>query len=167
MVAPLQIGGGITIEGGITIGTAPSFTLTSADFTGFGAGGGVTPNGTAGFTTDGLQPAGKELYDASTFTSGFASVLAAFYADNGLSTDYTGYIYSVAWGPGSTPGSTIAILGTDGTSQLLISPVSTANNDWQTPGTDPYALQSAAGTYNFPATFTLYLPVIHDLNNWC
>jgi hypothetical protein len=166
MVSPLQIGGGITIEGGITIGTAPSFTLTSADFTGFGGGSGVTTNGTAGFTTNGVNSAGQELYAADTFTSGFASVLAAFYATNSLATDYTGYIYSVTWGPGSTPGSSIVLIGTD-TSQLLISPVSTANNDWQTPGTDPYALQSAAGTYNFPATFTLYQPVIHDLNNWC
>ena len=57
---------------------------------------------------------------------------------------------------------------------LDIGPVSTATNNWQTGGQDiynsgsnPAGLLSAQGTYNFPATFTLYQPVIQNNASWC
>jgi hypothetical protein len=47
-------------------------------------------------------------------------------------------------------------------------PVYTGDDNWKTPGVDIYNdLASAAGTYSFPATFTLIKPDIEDQNNWC
>jgi len=54
--------------------------------------------------------------------------------------------------------------------EIFMSPIDLSHNDWmtnQTYGTDP-TNPSLMGTFNFPATFTPYFPVIESNDNyWC
>jgi len=144
----------------------PSFSLASTEFTTFGSGGGVTPNGTLGFTTDGLQSAAAELYAPNTFVGTKLTDIQTFFTDNGLLTNSTGYIFNVTWGAGSSISRGKVLLATSGT-ELLIAPIYTGNNNWQTPGQNNNTIQSVAGTFNFPATFSLYSPTTAQGAQWC
>ena len=66
MVAPLQIGGGITFEGGISVGanaiTSTSFTISPSDFTNAGNGQSITVNTPTGFTNNGTRGPGVNCY---------------------------------------------------------------------------------------------------------
>ena len=92
-----------------------------------------------------------------------------YWIRNNLLADQSSYVFNASWG--GTPGSDKVLLsyfyGSPQNCGIIVAPIDTSTNLWQTPGTDPNNLQSAAGTYNWPATFELYLPVIHDGNNWC
>jgi len=144
----------------------PSFTLSSTDFIDFGYGGGVTPNGTLGFTTDGLYDAGTSVYNAYNFVGDKNTEINAFFNNNGLLTNGTGYIFDVTWGAGSSISPGKVLMGFNGT-YLLIAPINTGNNDWQTPGQSNFDIESIAGTFNFTAAFTLYSPITAQGNSWC
>ena len=183
MSAGIQIGGGITLEGGLNIGNAPSFSLNSSDFTTSYSGGGTTPNTPTGFTNNGTQGPGYNFYGPNLGALNGApspaklNELIAYWAANGLTVNTSSYIFNVIWGPGSSPQSdkVVMTLYPDANYGVLdIGPVSTATNNWQTGGQDiynsgsnPAGLLSAQGTYNFPATFTLYQPVIQNNASWC
>jgi len=155
----------LTIES-LTESGCTSFTLSSTDFTDWGDGAGVTPNGTLGFTTDGLYDAGTSVYNAYNFVGNKGTIINAFFNGNGLLTNGTGYIFDVTWGVGSSISSGKVLMGFYGTG-FHISPINTGNNNWQTPGQGNYNIESIAGTFNFTATFTLYSPTTEQNNSWC
>lgn len=148
-----------------TIPIAPSFTISSSDFTTFGYGGGVTPNGTLGFTTSAAYSAGQELY-SPYFTGAKLAEIQAFFDDNGLLTNGTAYIFDATWGAGSSISTGKVIIGFTSV-YTYIAPIDTSNNNWQTPGQNNFDIASVAGTFNFPATFSLYSPLTAQGTGWC
>ena len=187
MTAPITIEAGIEIGPGINIGDFPvgtlSFTLSPSDFTNAGNGGGITANTPTGFTNNGTTGPGNNYY--GPYLGAFIGApspaklneLIAFWAANGLATNSASYIFTATWDASSSPQSTkvVLTLNDDPNYGLLdIGTVTTATNAWQTGGQDiynssgnPAGLISAQGTYNFPATFTLYSPLITNNSNWC
>lgn len=142
------------------------FTISSTDFSSFGYGGGVAPIGTSGFTTDGLQSAGISLYSLSNFVGGKDTEIQTYFTDNSLLTSFNAYIFNATWGPGSSTSSNKVIIGFNGT-YLYIAPIYTGDNNWQTPGQNNSSIDSVAGTWKFPATFSLYIPTTQQGNDWC
>lgn len=152
-----------------TTAALPSFSLASTEFTNFGYGG-VTPDGLLGWTGTGAQPVGRELYQAYNFVGSKATDIQTFFTDNGLLTDNTSYIFNVTWGAGSSITSGKVMLAFNSSAQyLFISAVYTGDNNWETPGQDILngGPMATAGTFNFPATFSLYTPTIANSANWC
>ena len=183
MSVNLTLGSGLTIGKGITFGAGTggaSFTLSPSDFTNAGNGAGITTNTPTGFTNNGSNGPGENYYSVCLGALNGApsptklNELIAFWAANGLLSDGSAsYIFTVTWDPGSSPQSdkvVLALYSDPNYANLNIGTVSTATNDWQTGGQDIYnngVLFSAQGTYNFPATFTLYRPLITNDSNWC
>jgi hypothetical protein len=147
----------------------PSFTLSSTEFTTFGYAG-ITPNGLLGWTGTGTQTVGREFYEAYTFVGSKAADIQTFFTDNGLLTNRTAYIFNVIWGAGSSITSGKVMLGFESVGQyLFMSAVYTGDNNWQTPGQEIIngGPMATAGTFNLPATFTLYSPTIANSTSWC
>jgi hypothetical protein len=150
-------------------GTA-SFTITTADIASLlGNGAGITTNGLLGYTSAGNDNIIFQLVNYA-LTSQKLSEITNIFTANGLGTNYDGYIFNVTWGAGSSISSGLVRIGlSSNNNQFLISAVDTAYNDWYTnnnPG-NPVNL-SLAGSFYFPATFTLYTPVISSESNyWC
>ena len=155
------------LETSISFQPVSSFTLASTEFEVLG-GGNTTRNGLLGWTGTGTHPVGAELVNVNTFVGSKLTDIQTFFSDNGLLTDGTAYIFNVTWGAGSSISSGKVMLGCV-LSQLLISAVYTGDNNWQIPGQDIYSggPMAAAGTFNFPATFSLYTPTISNPSNWC
>jgi hypothetical protein len=173
---------GITVESGVTI-TSPGFTLSPSDFGSYYSGS-VTVNGTTGFTNnDGTHGPGWSFYGPllGTTQGGNPTKIQEIYnywVNNGLlfSSSGASYIFNASWGPGSSPTSDKVVMSLYvpnhpvlDNAVLDIGPVYTGNNNWQTGGQDIYnaTLKAATGTYNLPATFTLYSPKTQDNSNWC
>lgn len=178
----ILIESGITIGGGISIGSETvSFTLNSSDFAQIYYNSGyITPISTnLGFAAGGVTGPGMAIYVAR-LDSGIggnpvkSAEIAAYWTAQGWSLgDGTARIFDVTWGAGSSQPTGKVVLGyyyTNAAScQLNMGTVYTGDNAWQTPGQDifngpPYI---EAGTFLFPATFTVYTPVIADNSNWC
>lgn len=179
MVAPLQIGSGITIGGGINIGQFPlGFTIASADIayinTGYGCEGDTT-----GFNISGDFGSTQALYYTSFSASGGGNAaksaeILAYWNANGLNVNGGTYMFDVQWGPGTSTNTArnVVLLRFDYSSVdstgLNIGTVDTNNVGWDTPGQDPYsAIRAANGSFYLPATFTLIQPTIEDANDWC
>lgn len=173
-------GPGITIDAGITAVSLTGFTISPSDFTQAGWGAGIVANTPTGFTNNGTNGPGENVYAPSLGALNGApspaklNELIAFWAANGLvSNGSNSYIFNVAWGPGSSPQSDKVVLSLyedPNYASLNIGTVSTATDAWQTGGQDIYnngVLFSAQGTYNFPATFSLYQPLITNNASWC
>lgn len=156
-----------------------SFTISSSDFTNYGYGYHVTPNGTTGFTNAGGEGPGNNCYNPNLGGANGGNVAKAtelinFWNNNGLTINNNSYVFNVNW-TGGSPTSDKVVLSLYQYSGLdyvyvNIGTVYTGDNVWQTPGQDIFnsALKSAPGTYNFPATFTLYGPtIIQDNASWC
>ena len=182
----IEIGGGITFGGAISISPSipTTFTISPSDFTNAYNGGGVTANTPTGFDNNGTQGPGYNFYGPNLGALLGApspdklNELIAYWAANGLVNDGSAsYIFNVTWDSSSSPQSDKVVLtlypdpnyGT-----LDIGTVVNTNSNWQTGGQDiynsggnPAGLLSAQGTYNFPATFTLYQPTIQNSSNWC
>jgi hypothetical protein len=187
MVAGINIGGSIQIGGGIGIGQYPlgtlSFTISPSDFANAGNGQSITVNTPTGFTNNGTQGPGENYYAPmlgaliGAPSPAKLDELRAFWAANGLATNSASYIFTATWDASSSPQSTKVVLTLNDDpsyGSLDIGTVSTGTNAWQTGGQDiynssgnPAGLISAQGTYNFPATFTLYSPLITNDSNWC
>ena len=174
----LTIGNGITFGAG-TGGGGTSFTLSPSDFANAGNGQNIVTNTPTGFTNNGTNGPGENYYGPflGALNGGISPAkldeLRAFWVANGLTANSASYIFTATWDASSSPQSTKVVLSLfdDPNYGLLdIGTVSTATNDWQTGGQDFYSngvLFSAQGTYNFPATFTLYSPLITNVSNWC
>jgi hypothetical protein len=176
---------GATFSGGSTIGAGSggaSFTLSSADFTSFGTGGGVTNIGNTGFSISGSWGTTQAYYYANLGSGSggnpakSAEILAIWTA-NGLTLNGGGaggsYMFDVSWGAGSSTNTTrnVVVLRFDYTvpnsTSLVFGTVDTNIAGWDTPGQDPYTIPAANGTFLLPATFTLIRPTIEDIDNWC
>jgi hypothetical protein len=153
-----------------------SFTINSTDFTNYGNGPEITPNGTNGFDSGpGQLGVGRQEYIISSYEMSqelIDSIINLFTVEE-LLTDSTGYVFNVTWGPGSTIINGKAMIGYYYDSigpyygNIQLSPISTENNDWMTSGQNMYDSPLAAlGTFNFPATFTLYKPIISNPSHW-
>ena len=159
-----------------------SLTIGASDFTG-GSGSVITSGGyVVGLTMSGTGTIGDEyvtLYNlanpiqAQDIYAFFTQ--AGMYKSNSLNsreytdrTDFNAYIFNVTWADSST-GKVRMSWQPDG--YLKLSVVDTATTDWQTadPGTYPGPTNlTKAGTFNFPAVFTPYTPLIEANGNyWC
>ena len=187
MVAPITFGPGIRLGAGVNVGagavTSPSFTISPSDFANAGYGQYITANTPTGFTNNGTQGPGKNCYALllGALNGGISPAkldeLRAFWVANGLTVNSASYIFTVTWDSGSSPQSdkvVLSLFDDPNYGSLDIGTVTTATNVWQTGGQeiynssgDPAGLISAQGTYNFPATFTLYSPLITNNSNWC
>jgi hypothetical protein len=171
----IQFGHGIDIGAGITVGNAFTFTLTSADFTNFNNGSGLTNVTNSSFTvlnnTLNNCNYGPDLGSANGGNQTFYDNLLAAWAAAGLTINGNSYPFNVTWGAGGSPSSTVAVVSlynynaTEG--RLVLAPVYTGNNDWQSSVANLVTLLSAPGDYNLPITFTLISPPIQDADNWC
>jgi len=77
-----------------------------------------------------------------------------------------GYVYNVTWGAGSSIASGLAKLGfyAGGDAYINIQTIDPTDTDYQQNNTNNGT--SLAGTFLFPATFTIYSPLT-DKNGWC
>jgi hypothetical protein len=123
-----------------------------------------SPNGTSGFTvSQAINNLGHGVYGPTINNS---SITTAFANVNIATNDNTGYICSVEWGAGSTVSrgyakvSYVADTGYITIGSVDPSDTNLGNNDNQSDGT------SLAGTFNFPATFTLLRPT-DAKGGWC
>ena len=165
----------------ITAGTR-GFVLSSSDFTAFGWGGGVTPNGNSGFATAG-EPTygpGREFYTPllGAAQGGNPAKLAeikAYFDTHGLdTTNNTVYMFNVTWGSGSTLTGGVALVGfayyDPNNVYLNMGVVNTYTTAWQAPGSDNFQygpIYTLPGSWSFPATFRLISPTISDPVQWC
>jgi len=164
MVAPgIKIEGGISIGGSISIGTTPTFTVSPGDISSPYIWGSYYSNySSAGFTSD----PGGYVYQLIqyTITSGLESAITAVFNTAGIDPTY-GYAFNVSWQSGGTGLIRVAINGLASNS-LLLSPIDTTDTQWQSGSING---PKQAGTFAFPATFTLYQPVtsMQPNNYWC
>ena len=159
----ITITNGITIGPGITIGNSSTFTVNSADISSpYIWGSNYSAYSSAGFTSD---PSGYvyQLIQYTISTALESTITAAFNA-GGLDPTY-GYAFQVSWQSGGTGIIRVAIDGLAPTS-LLLSPIDTGDTQWQTGSING---PKQAGTFAFPATFTLYEPVtsMQTNNSYC
>jgi hypothetical protein len=147
---------------------AVSFTISTADISNLlGSNPGVTTNGLLGFITAGGDNIVNQIINYQLTPTKLSEITNLFIA-NGVGINNEGYIFNVTWGAGSSITNGIARIGVN-SSQFLIGVVDTAYNDWYTNNAPGGPVNpSLAGTFNFPATFTLYTPLIQSESNyWC
>jgi hypothetical protein len=123
-----------------------------------------SPNGTSGFTVS--QAVNNLAHGVYGPTINNSSITTAFANANISTNDNTGYICSVEWGAGSTVSRGYAkvayVADTGYITVNTVNPmdINYGNNDNQVDGTN------LAGTFNFPATFTLLRPT-DAKGGWC
>jgi hypothetical protein len=162
----VSIGPGVSIGAGwgIGISSSPSFTVTSADISSpvFWGVNTYSAYSSAGFTSD----PGGTLYQIIqyTITPGLESAISAAFSAGGLNSAY-GYAFQVSWQSGGTGLIRVALDGLAPTS-LLLSPIDISDPLWQSGDLNS---TKQAGTFAFPATFTLYQPVtsMSANNSYC
>ena len=183
----IKIGGGITIGGGISVGPAATYSITlqSSDFTNGYSYNSATvqypiplgTNGVDGFTVDfsHIPPDPSDwiytAYSPYTATINSQSVADFF---NGLvtagvlSSATEPALWSVTWGAGSSIASGYAVMtGVPVVNNnILVAPVDTGAAGWNTSPPDNGTTTELAGTFLFPATFTLVQPAINK-GGWC
>jgi len=146
------------------------FTINTSDIANLlGNNNGITTNGLLGFSTAGGDNIINQIINYRLTPQKLSEVINIF-NNNSLATNGEGYIFNVTWGAGSSITNGLVRIGLNSTGDyFLIGVIDTAYNDWYTnnaPG-DPVN-PSLAGTFNFPATFTLYTPVIQSESDyWC
>jgi len=152
----------------IIIHTDATFTVTSNLFTNLLVAGNSShgsPNGRSGFTVaSAVNNLAHGVYGPTTPNN---SSIATIWSNAGVNVgDSTGFICSVEWGPNSSVSRGYAKVGfNEITTELFINSVDPtdlnyANNDGNVDGS------SLAGTFNFPATFTLLRP-LDNKGGWC
>ena len=155
--------------------SSPGFTILSSDFavttTGYGCEGDNT-----GFSIGGFHPSGEAFYQANFALSvggniAKADQITAYFNANGLTVNNNSYLFNVAYGPGSTVSSGIAVVSfyyyNDQSVWLNIGTVDTSVPGWDTPGTNPFSLTAQQGTFYLPFAFSVYNPITQDPSSWC
>ena len=167
MAVNLTIGGGITIETGISIGAdGPSLTITSADFT-YGGG--------AGGTTEYITPGGGDLicplYYLTTPTGSIVTQIVNFFAACGYDIN-TSYVFRATFasatplGGGLTTPYNCLVRASWGVGQLSLVVIDQSNPNW-TSG-NPSAGTQLQGTFTLPVTLSPYSPTVSTGPiNWC
>jgi hypothetical protein len=92
-------------------------------------------------------------------------------------TDFQARVFNVNWAAGSTALNGLAYVtfyyNDVNDCQLLIGVIDPTNTAYQTQGVDPFSGSPGPtvllGTFNFPATFSLYTPETSSAsgNQWC
>jgi hypothetical protein len=157
-----------------------SFTLSQSDFSNANWGTYISPLGNQndGFTTTGQAGPGEAYYEPwlslnNGGNTAKLSELRYFWSSNGLTTNTNAYMFNVTWGTGSTLTSGVAIVEfryyDDNNASLNMGVVNTTDPVWQNSGTAYYdgPIYTLAGTWTFPATFTLIKPLIVNGQDWC
>jgi hypothetical protein len=162
-IAGITIGPGIAVGGGISIGNLPTFTVTSADISSpvlWGV------NTYSSYSSAGFTSTGGTLYQIIQYTISTAleSTITAAFNTSGLDPTY-GYVFQVSWQTGGTGLIRVALDGLSPTS-LLLSPIDISDPLWQSGNLNS---TKQAGTWTFPATFTLYQPTtaMQPNNDYC
>jgi hypothetical protein len=172
----IKIGGGISIGGGINIGAASTFTITAADILGFGGAiyQDTTPLGTNG--VDGFQNTAAQFnlvegYYAQNLSPALVTAISNYVTALGIPpNNSTGYVYNVTWAAGSSISSGLVKLGFyngngDTTQSTVdIQTIDPTDTNYQQNNTNNGT--TLAGTFLFPATFTIYSPLTDKLG-WC
>jgi len=148
----------------------PSFTITSSMFDGSAwynsicGSNGEWLNNLSGFT---VNQAASNLYcGVNAQLTTYASIESAFTAA-GAALDWHGYVCSVNWGPGSTISNGYAkVAYSQNNHSINISTIDTTDVDYLINNSNSNDGTSLAGTFNFPATFTILAPLI-DKGGWC
>jgi len=147
-----------------------SFTLNSSDFTNGQAIYHDTlvvgTNGVDGFINTAAQGGLEQGYIGYGLTPSAISYISSAVTAAGLDpNNFTGYIWSVTWGAGSSILSGLVKFGYYGDGgQFDIQTVDPTDTDWQIPGN--LNGTSLVGTFLFPATFTIYNPLTNK-GGWC
>ena len=169
-----QVGAGISFGAGISLGAIPlsitvypgDINFLRVDYSSFA----YTGESSAGFTS--LSGPGSSY----SIVNGVLYVLSGATLDQytALLTNYpflasptAPYAWNVSWNSGGS-GVVRMAFGFSNSDSLLIAPVDTTFPNWQTANTYDVPLQ--AGTFTFPATFTLYSPtteLITGQSDWC
>ena len=147
----------------------PSFTLTSDMFNGGGWANSICNtqqgqwNGYSGFTVS--QSSDLSCGVNAQLTT-YALIEEAFTAAGGA-LDWHGYVCSVNWGPGSTISNGYAkVAYSQNNHSINISTIDTTDTDYLINNDNANDSTSLAGTFNFPATFTILAPLISK-GGWC
>lgn len=156
------------------------FTLSPSDFTNANWGTYISPLSpqSDGFQTTGQSGPGEAFYGPNLSIDGGGNLpklneIRSYWTNNGINANSNAYMFNVTWGAGSTLSSGVVIMVLydygDTNARLQLGVVDTSDPIWQTPGTSYYSgpIHTLAGTWKFPATFTLIQPPIADGNNWC
>jgi hypothetical protein len=174
----LTISGGITLSGQLTIGNTgfTGFTITSADILGTGSPIyqntiALGTNGVDGFVNNAPQNWLYEGYYAQNLSSALVTAITNYVTAQGINPNNSqGYVYNVTWGAGSSIASGLAKLGfysgngDPANAYIDIQTIDPTDTDYQQNNTNNGT--SLAGTFLFPATFTIYSPLT-DKNGWC
>ena len=146
--------------------TPVSFTINSADLAGLGSIGGSqwgAANGTSGFT---VTQSVNWIYNGVYGTLNNYTGIDAIYNTTGITND-NGYICNVIWGSGSSISSGLAKVGYNNYNhQVLIESIDPNDPNFLNNDTNGNLGTIFAGTFNFPATFTLLEP-IDNKGGWC
>lgn len=148
----------------------PSFTITSSMFDGSAwynsicGSNGEWLNNLSGIT---VNQAASNLYcGVNAQLTTYDSIESAFTAA-GAALDWHGYVCSVNWGPGSTISNGYAKVSySQNNHSINISTIDTTDVDYLINNSNSNDGTSLAGTFNFPATFTILAPLI-DKGGWC
>ena len=172
----IQIGGSIEIGGAISIGGPAGFTITSADILGSGNPiyqdtDSLGTNGRDGFENTAAQTNLVEGYYANNLDPALVTTIQNYVTALGINpSNSQGYVYTVTWGAGSSISSGLVKLGFyngngDTTQSYVdIQTIDPTDTNWQ--NNNSSSGTSLAGTFLFPATFTIYSPLT-DKNGWC
>jgi len=162
-----------------------SFTLNPNDFTTASNNNQLTVTGSTSFTVTagatGYGPTHAVYTPILSATSGgnsaFSESLVNYYNSYGWSlTDSATRVFNVIWQAGSTVINGLAYVTfyyTDANyCYLQIGTIDPTNTAYQTPGVNPFdgspGPTTLLGTFNLPATFTLYTPeTAAQANSWC
>jgi hypothetical protein len=189
MVAPsTKIEAGIEIGPGINIGDFPvgySITLQSSDFAAGYPYNTATvqypiplgTNGVDGFTVDfsHIPPDPSDWiytayspYNATINSQSVADFFNDLVTASVLSSATETALWSVTWGAGSSIASGYAVMSGVPVvnDSIYIAPVDTGAAGWNTSPPQNNFTQELAGTFMFPATFTLVTPAINK-GGWC
>ena len=183
----ILVGAGVSLGAGIGLGASTSYSITlqSSDFSGgfsYNTGTVQYPiplgtNGVDGFTVDFSHiPPDNSNWIYTAFSPYYVNINSQPVADffnNTVSAGALSYVsqpalWSVTWGAGSSIASGYAVMsGTNNSNGgLLIAPVDTTVTGWNTSPPTNDTTTELAGTFLFPATFTLVTPAINK-GGWC
>jgi hypothetical protein len=158
----------LTVES-LSSGTCVSFTIQPYDINeGSAIYLNTTPLGVSGRT--GFENTAPDDLGVGYFGQGLdgLSYTQAIEAYNrlGLSlSNSTGYIWNVTWGDGSSYSNGLVKFGANLDNQFFdIQPIDTSDPSYLNPNSGNGT--SLVGTFKFPATFTIYLPLINK-GGWC
>jgi hypothetical protein len=167
MVAPLTIGPGIDIGGGVVIGNVPTVTINSSDFN-YGSGAG----GTSAYVTNGSGDLVCPLYYLNVPTGSIGTQIVNFFAACGYDIN-TSYVFhatfasAIPLGGGLTTPYSCLVRASWGSGQLNLAVIDQGNPNWNT-GNPNQGVQ-LQGTFTLPLTLMPYNPTtsMSSNSNWC